>query len=115
MVTAPVDVPVLILVGLFDPAFRLIDPPDIAVTPVIVAPVEPVSNPAEVIVPVPVVEILPLVVTASPDVVGDSIVPVRFQYPRSPVAGGVVVSPLAASVYTPRLAVRPLSVMPVKV
>jgi hypothetical protein len=79
IVTAPVDVPVLMLVGLFDPAFRLIAPPDIVVAPVIVAPVEPVSNPAYVMVPVPVVEILPLVVTASPAVVGESTVPRRLQ------------------------------------
>jgi hypothetical protein len=79
IVTPPVDVPVLILVALFDPAFRLIAPPDIVVAPVIVAPDDPVSNPAEVIVPVPVVDILPLVVTASPDVVGLRTVPRRLQ------------------------------------
>ncbi len=40
---------------------------------------EAVNNPAEVIVPVPVEEILPEVVIASPEVLGDKVVPVLFQ------------------------------------
>jgi len=73
IVTPPVEVPVLIFVALFDPAFKFTAPP------VIVAPVVPVSNPAEVMAPVPVAEIFPLVVTSSPKLVGESIMPVRLQ------------------------------------
>jgi hypothetical protein len=92
IVTPPVDVPVLMLVAKFELLFRLTAAPDI------VAPVEPVNNPAEVIVPVPVDEISPLVVTSSPAVVGESTVPARFQKPMVPMAGGVEVNALAASV-----------------
>ncbi len=41
--------------------------------------VEPVRVPAEVIVPDPDVEMLPLVVMASPDVAGESVVPLLCQ------------------------------------
>jgi hypothetical protein len=96
-------------VAKFELLFRLIAPP------VMVAPVVPVSNPAEVIVPVPEVEMLPLVVTASPAVVGDSTVPVLFQYPRLPVSGAVEVNVLVPLVYTPELGVKPLTVSPANV
>ena len=79
----PVDNPVLMFVIKFDPAFRLIAPP------LIMVPAVPVSNPAELTAPVPVAEIFPVVVTASPAVVGDSVVPDLCQYPSIPVVGGV--------------------------
>ena len=44
-----------------------------------VKPFEAVKVPAEVIVPVPVAEIFPLVVTASPAVAGESVVPALVQ------------------------------------
>ena len=44
-----------------------------------VKPLEAVNNPAEVTVPVPVLEILPVVVTASPAVAGDKVVPTLCQ------------------------------------
>jgi len=59
-----------------------------AVPPDTVSPAEPVNNPAEVIVPLPLVEIFPLVVTASPLFVGESVVPILFQYPIIPVLVG---------------------------
>jgi hypothetical protein len=49
ILTAPVEVPVLMLVALFELAFRLVIPP------VTVIPDDPVNNPAEVMVPEPVV------------------------------------------------------------
>ena len=55
IVTPPVDVPVLILVALFELVFISTTPPDIVVAPVIVAPDDPVNSPADVIAPVPVV------------------------------------------------------------
>ena len=88
IVTPAVVVPVLIFVAKFELLFRLTTHPDI------VAPVVPVNNPADVTVPVPVVEMLPVVVTSSPAVVGESTVPKRLQYPRIPVVGGVEVNPL---------------------
>ncbi|MBK7131953.1 MAG: hypothetical protein IPH69_03745 [Bacteroidales bacterium] len=66
IVTFPFEDPVLILVTLSELLFRLIAPPDTVVAPVMVAPDCPVSKPAEVIVPVVVVEISPVVVTSSP-------------------------------------------------
>jgi hypothetical protein len=90
--TAPSDAPVLIFVAKFEPAFKLTAAPDI------VAPNDPVNNPEEVIVPPPVVEIAPLVVTASPDDVGERVVPNRFQNPIVPVVGGAEVRFLNASV-----------------
>jgi hypothetical protein len=70
--------------------------PDVAVkfkAPVVrVRPLEAVRRLAEVTVPVPVVEIFPDVVTASPEVAGDNVVPVRFQNPIFPVVGAVVVN-----------------------
>lgn len=60
-----------------------VKPPDVAVRlsapPVTVKPFEAVSSPAEVMVPVPDVEIFPDVVMLSPDVAGDSVVAVLFQ------------------------------------
>jgi hypothetical protein len=109
IVTPPVDVPVLMLVAKFELLFRL------TAAPVTDNPDDPVNNPAEVIVPVPLVEILPLVVTASPAVVGERIIPERFQYPRIPVVGGVDVNALVPFVYTPEFAVNPLTVNPTKV
>ena len=53
MVIAPVEFPVFMFVAKFELLFKLIIPPDIDVTPVIVAPADPVNNPAEVMVPVP--------------------------------------------------------------
>jgi hypothetical protein len=76
----------------------------------IVSPLEPVSRPADVIVPVPLVEIFPEVVIASPELLGDSVVPVRFKYPSTPEVGAVDVRFLDASVYTPVEAVNPESV-----
>jgi len=72
IVTLPVDPFVLIFVALLELSFKLIAPPDILVAPVTVNPLCPVSNPADVIAPVPVVYILPLVVTPSVAVVGVS-------------------------------------------
>lgn len=76
--------------------------PDVPVrfrAPVVkVKPLDAVKRPADVIVPVPVVEIFPDVVTASPALLGDNVVPVLFQYPSTPDVGGVDVSCLPASV-----------------
>jgi hypothetical protein len=58
--TAPVDIPVLILVPKLEESLIDVAAPDI------VAPADPVNNPAEVIVPEPLVEMLPEVVIASP-------------------------------------------------
>jgi hypothetical protein len=115
IVTPPVELPVLIFVALLELLFKSITPPDIVVAPVTVAPDCPVSNPADVIAPVPVVDMFPLVVTASPDVVGDRVVPVRSQYPIVPDVGGAEVKPLVPFVYTPALGVNPLTVSPAKV
>ena len=65
---------------------------------VIVKPLLAVNNPAEVMVPVPEVEMLPEVVTASPEVTGDKVVPVLFQKPKFPEVGAVVVKTLDPSV-----------------
>ncbi len=65
---------------------------------VIVNPLEAIRAPAEVIVPVPVVEIFPDVVIASPAVAGERVVPVRFQNPKLPDVGAVEVSCLLPSV-----------------
>jgi hypothetical protein len=109
IVTPPEEVPVLMLVAKFELSFRL------TAAPVTDNPDDPVNNPAEVIVPVPLVEMFPLVVTASPAVVGERIIPERFQYPRIPVVGGVDVNALVPFVYTPELGVKPLTVNPTKV
>ena len=69
-----------------------------------------VCPPANITIPVPVVEIFPDVVTASPAVTGDSVVPVLFQKPKFPEVGAVVVKTLDPSVYTPELMARPVSV-----
>ena len=42
-------------------------------------PLVPVISPAEVIVPVPVVEMFPVVVIASPAVAGERVVPLLLQ------------------------------------
>jgi len=69
---APLEVPVLIFVSKFEEAFKEIAPP------LIVNPVWPVKSPAEVIVPVPVAEILPGVDIWSPLLTGD-----RVEVPES--------------------------------
>jgi len=69
-----------------------------------VNPFEAVKSPANVPVPLPVAEILPLVVIASPLLLGDNVVPVLLQYPSVPLVGGVEVRLLDPSVYTPLLA-----------
>lgn len=56
----------------------------------IINPFDAVKSPAEVIVPVEVVEMLPEVVTLSPAVNGDRVVPVRVQYPILPVDPPVI-------------------------
>ena len=71
-VTVPVEVPVLMLVLKLDDALIDVAAPDI------VAPAAPVSSPDEVIVPPLVVEMAPVVVIASLDVVGDSVLVVLF-------------------------------------
>lgn len=58
MVTVPEEVPVLILVAKLEPTFKLMAAPEA------VNPKELVSNPAEVMVPEPVVEMFPEVVMA---------------------------------------------------
>lgn len=73
MVTVPVDVPVFMLVAKLEEAFRLTAAPDT------VRPALPVSRPALVMVPVLVVDMAPVVVMASPAVLGDKVVPVRDQ------------------------------------
>ena len=83
---APVEVPVLMFVLKLDEAFKE------AVAPVIVKPAVPLRSPAELIVPVPVVEIFPEVVIASPEFAGERVLPVLDQYPKVPDDGGVVVS-----------------------
>jgi hypothetical protein len=70
-------VPVLVPVARFTPKFEASLSEMVA--PEMVAPREPVSSPAEVIVPVLVVEMFPVVVTLSPAVVGESVVPERDQ------------------------------------
>jgi hypothetical protein len=80
-----VELPVLILVAKFELSFKL------TAALVTVNPNDPVSNPADVTVPLPVVEIFPLVVNASPAFTGDNVVPVRFQNPTLPEDGAVVV------------------------
>ena len=80
-----------------------------------VNPFVAVDKPFEVIVPPPVVEIFPDVVTASPALLGDNVVPVLLQYPSTPDVGGVDVSALEPLVYTPDEAVSPESVNPVNV
>jgi hypothetical protein len=60
-----------------------------AVPPETVIPAEPVKSPAEVMVPVDVVEMFPVVVTLSPVFVGERVVPVRDQYPMAPDVGAV--------------------------
>ena len=57
-----------------------------------------VCPPANVNIPVPVVEIFPDVVMASPAVTGERVVPVRFQKPKFPEVGAVVVRALDPSV-----------------
>ena len=109
IMTPPVDVPVFMFVTKLELLLILTG------APVSDAPKEPVSNPAEVMVPVPVADIFPLVVTLSPNVVGDRVMPVLLQYPRIPVVGGIEVSVLLPLVYTPALGVSPLTVNPVKV
>ena len=74
-----------------------------------------VNKPAEVTVPVPVDEMFPEVVTASPAVFGESVVPVLFQKPMIPVEGGVDVKFLDPSVYKPDDAVSPDRFNPVKI
>lgn len=71
-----------------DPAVKLSAPV------VRVNPFEAVNSPADVIVPVPVAEILPDVVIASPELLGESVVPVLFQKPNTPDVGAVEVRPL---------------------
>ena len=63
-----------------------------------VKPLLAVTNPAEVRVPVLVVEILPVVVIASPAVPGERVVPLLFQNARVPVVGAVEVKFFEASV-----------------
>ena len=92
IVTFSVEVPVLMFVALFEFAFKLTAPPEIS------APADPVNKPAEVTVPVPVVEISPVVETASPAVTGDRVVPDLSQYPIVPEDGGVEVYFLLTSV-----------------
>lgn len=92
------------------------DVPVIFVAPVVcVNPFDAVSSPADVTVPVPLVETLPDVVTASPAVAGDSVMPALFQKPRVPVVGGVEVKLLDPSVYSPDDAVSPDRFNPVNV
>jgi hypothetical protein len=55
IITPPVDVPVFMFVAKLELLLMPATPPDIVVAPVTVAPDCPVSNPAEVIVPDPVV------------------------------------------------------------
>jgi hypothetical protein len=62
-----------------DPALRFITPPDTLAAPVTVRPDWPVSKPADVIVPAPVVEMSPLVVTSSPAFDGESTPAARLQ------------------------------------
>lgn len=73
MLTAPVEVPVLMLVAKLEEALMLV------VAPEMVAPAEPVRRPAEVIVPDPEVEISPEVVISSPAVAGCRVVPLLVQ------------------------------------
>lgn len=83
--TLPVLVVVLILVPDVPEVLSEIVPPDREeAPPVIVNPVEPLRSPALVIVPVPEVEILPLVVTWEPLVTGlrvGGVSPLLFQNP----------------------------------
>ena len=51
---------------------------------IVLTVVGPEKAPAEVIVPLPVVEIFPVVVMASPAVEGERLVPVLDQYPSIP-------------------------------
>ena len=51
-----------------------------AVPPETVSPAEPVRSPADVMVPVPVVEMSPVVVTASPAFTGERVVVFLCQY-----------------------------------
>jgi hypothetical protein len=66
--------------------------PELITKPLMVSvAVGPLNAPAEVIVPDPVVEILPEVVTLSPAVAGERVVPVLDQYPIVPEVGAVEV------------------------
>lgn len=62
----------------------------LAVPPETVSPPKPVSSPADVIVPEPVVEMLPELVTLSPAVAVERVVPLLVQYPTVPVAEPVI-------------------------
>lgn len=57
----------------------------------------------------------PVEVTASPELLGDKVVPVRFQYPSIPDVGGVEVRPPTAFVYTAEDVAKPDRVSPVNV
>ena len=109
--------PVNVVTPVTEVAPVIVVAPVILVAPVIVAPLLPVNNPFEVIVPPAVVEILPLVVTASPRVVGERVEVklLRSQNPIVPEVGGVEVNFFDGSVYTPELAFNPLKVSPVNV
>ena len=72
---ANANVPVALPIVVFAVPVEFIE----AVPPVIVTPAEPVNNPAEVIVPVPEVEMFPEVVILSPAVIGERVVPVLSQ------------------------------------
>jgi hypothetical protein len=65
----------------------------LVVAPEIVAPAVPVRRPAEVIVPLLVVDILPVVVIASPELTGDKVVPLLVHQPWVPVVALVAMAP----------------------
>jgi hypothetical protein len=89
IVTAPVEVPVLMLVTKLEEALRL------TAAPVTVRPASPVRRPAEVMVPLPEVEMSPEVVMESPEVAGERVVvPLsRLQKPTVPEVSVVVMLP----------------------
>jgi hypothetical protein len=113
ILVAPVEFPKVIVLA-FAPVPKFIAPvvPESIVRAVAAGVVRSAAcPPARVSIPVPVVEIFPEVVTASPDVLGERVVPVLFQNPKLPDVGAVVVRILVPSVYTAELMAKPVSVI----
>lgn len=104
-VTVEVVEPVPMSTAKLEEAFR-----DTA-APLTVSPAEPVNSPAEVMVPVPVVEMLPEVVTASPAVAGCRVVPDLDQYPTVPSVVRVI-SPVQAKAPVALVTVQPVAPLP---
>lgn len=100
ILVAPVEFPSVIVFAFADvPKFKLPVVPESIVKAVAAGVVRSaVCPPARVNVPVPVVEIFPEVVMASPAVAGERVVPVLFQKPKFPLVGAVVVKTLDPSV-----------------